>query len=1453
MKLFLRNRFRTFRQLAAAAELAFAFGGAVVVIAQETGPASAAAHQKDDPELARMAGKLVEMKGWPLFPSQPVSGYPGADSSAGRPPWGYPEAANDPWAVEHFRIQEQKYLPPWNPFNRTTLVKNFLATELPNVDAKLKETFAEPVQYVTRNLPILRTGEKRPPVPVVRLKPGGQRLAFQMELPIGMYVVRLIAAIEPKDVKEDADPKELVLDLKVNDGLRGETSHYVLRQRATDNFYSLGEFYFHAVEKRVFRIETGLHPDSKIDLLVHHVDVHDVLAPCARRAGKKESVLVNLQTLKANWASPEAEKARENQERIVQKRLQDLRKVSPGKSDEELLRDWRRDRDEVLWNALPPINSHWMNFLGPSPQKSEADPETEKRIQAAGECLQDGWPAFGWAGYKSTGGVWRIDVPPVNLGYQWSAPWRLVRDLPNGTTEIYTLDDLRAQKPLPGLPVEVPPWGRRFAWPDGKGTYLYPQVQACSSAFYRAVQALQGGVRSGESRIDHSWVRNGDREAARDFAMLLCRVAYDLPSYNETHAWNYLFTTSWNRLAVLQHRTRPYQAYEYRDLAAAYDKLFLFIKDNQELALAVGRFIPWVKTPADVVRLLDTHLLQYGAAQTKLFRYYYSHEHAAILSMLAAIQGDPAIVESWMETVFSKTWEYPHRLAGVKDYIYLSTQRDGTSDIGSFSYGLNGGIGVNTQRWIERYLRNGGNPKYSLENFTRVRAGPFWFLEGRVAGMHPLGVGDVGGPSVQYGEWFRLDDDFASMGWRWTKDPRFAFWLLNYGYRTTETDAEWKEIQAVGSRTPNPFMANRSRVLSDWGGILEGGTHSDDFRFRHAARVRVGMGRGHAHEDTMDLGLWSLGLPLAGDGGARGGYARPAVTAAWMHNLVTIDKASWMGHAWITDLADLEGCQYLRARALHGRSYVRQVALVEVDQGKPSATVPTDPKLLPGTGFGKDVVLPRAYFVDFVRVEGGKQHAYNFHGPPDDEFVANVTSRKLTPEENHFLDSETPKKKNYILPNEQWGGTVDSETLTATWRVSRADKVFVADDRGQKTAPAAEPAMMGASYDPDSPRKYLRMHMPGQKGNSFLTGVWVCAPADTKWGLYYRQTHVLRDGPSSLFAAVFEPYADKPFLQSVRLEGNPSGDARNVAALRVATVDGQRDLCFTDEDPSSLKALEDGTRIQAQFAYLSRDAQGFRQVDLVGGKALETAPLKVKPAVAEWKGALTKVDYAAQEATLDSHFPAKVLDGAFFEVGMPQDHRLRERWTSYEAGSVKPQKEGTIVQWRKGADVYEGEVEEVALNEKRTDASWDLKLKFGLLLVAGQNTQLVVTNEKGVKQWRGDVVGEIVTIYGEEVTPEDFKAGEKVRIYNFGKGDLWRTPSKVSLRRAAPGVYRVRANAPCEITVASAAAECSRDGIVWKPLERGKSANEKVWRITEEQLVAPKLMLRWPEGIDWKP
>jgi hypothetical protein len=332
----------------------------------------------------------------------------------------------------------------------------------------------------------------------------------------------------------------------------------------------------------------------------------------------------------------------------------------------------------------------------------------------------------------------------------------------------------------------------------------------------------------------------------------------------------------------------------------------------------VGRYIPWVRTPEDVVKLLDTNLIQYLVKNIFARRYEYGNDNVDLLFKLVVIQGDARISEPWLERMYTQgvvfqltgTQPVPHALS-------TATKRDGTTEIGSQFYSADGGPALDGARYMDLYLRHGGLAKYDLrdeQRFPESVAGCYWPLEGTVAGLWSLGIGDVGGPSVPYGRPCNPAMN-AVEGWRWTRDPRFAWLLANHKGRRYETDEQWAEVTQGAATVPDPTMNKRSRVLPDWSGILESGVGAADLRFHTAAAVRTGWGRGHHHHDALDLRLWAHGLTMLGDYGQRGGYGKPDHVNTLCHNVVQVDEQQNAGHSWVRTLADTPGVQYLQAEA----------------------------------------------------------------------------------------------------------------------------------------------------------------------------------------------------------------------------------------------------------------------------------------------------------------------------------------------------------------------------------------------------------------------------------------------------------------------------------------------------------------------------------------------------------
>jgi len=133
----------------------------------------------------------------------------------------------------------------------------------------------------------VKTDKSLKPVPVVRCRPGAPVIRLDLgELNPGLYVVRVIGAVETKDIRPFR--KALFLRSAVNDGADGGAEVSVRRQRLgyCDEFYDVADVYFQALEKRAYRMELQVDRGSEVDLLVHNITLDDVLAGTVRRAIK---------------------------------------------------------------------------------------------------------------------------------------------------------------------------------------------------------------------------------------------------------------------------------------------------------------------------------------------------------------------------------------------------------------------------------------------------------------------------------------------------------------------------------------------------------------------------------------------------------------------------------------------------------------------------------------------------------------------------------------------------------------------------------------------------------------------------------------------------------------------------------------------------------------------------------------------------------------------------------------------------------------------------------------------------------------------------------------------------------------------------------------------------------------------------------------------------------------
>jgi len=1218
-------------------------------------------------------------------------------------------------SVEHWRAYMFKYLPIRSFFDRQSQIKNFVAPDIPGATPADIEQYAEPVYWVPRHAPVKFTGRYNKPVPVVRWKVGGPVFDLDLgELPVSMYAVRVIAAVETDKLRTFRRP--VFLRFRVNDGNDGSESEYKVRIGYCDEFYSVAELYFNAPARRRYRARLWVDQGSEVDLLVHNISLDDVLAGATRKAVKKRVSL-----------APDAKRPTP---------------TNPRYTPEE-----RQARDAAIWNYLPPLNHQGSgNTFRQASYNAIFHPDV--RFGADGMDRAEVEKKFG---------AWKPPFSASNLRNGFPddpAAWNVFLVHPqSGAT--YTLDDMRRYRPLPD-PYPYKDDGTGLYFPDPKDPKKGRVLAEVAIEVMHRIRFLPELARRG-ARL---WRERGDVEAARDGAIALARYAYNFPSIQSArwlcHAARdpgAYGRNLYNRRLETAAMFMTHYA-NYLHAPAAYDGLFDFIQGNEDLARSIGRFVPWVKTSEDVCKLIEVYLVQTTAK--RILRYHY-HTNPMVIAELAALLGSGPVTDPWMEFLFTRTWKYPQRPAGIQELMICGNDREGAGYIGSTFYAQGNGARRVAQS-LERFKALGVLPaKYDLTNtalYPKPLAKCYWHLNILMGGRDFCRIGDVGGPDKAPGATLGSVKGAALSGWTWSKDPKFAWVIKNLVGRRgfSGSDAEWQEVvRAADTVKRAPWLDNRSRQLYNWFGALEAGLPYNDFRNRRGVYVRIGAGIGHQHNDTMDLQFYAHGLPMTIDGGQRPGYATPPDRKSRVHNLVEVNGRDHRGNAWVRALSDAEGARYMSvdgAPPAGARLFRRNVALIDAN--------------LPA---------PNSYIFDVFRVAGGTIHRHCFHGPLSDEVTTNAALKPAEGEDAAYLS-------RFARSKETWMAGDAPDTLVTTWRYAL-------------TVPGTgmgEKEMLGARYREGAPRKFTRLHLLGAKGLRVLRADAVCY----KWNYRYNCQLVEKKGDDlqSAFVALYEPYAGEPFIADRRLlsvPGNETDAQRAVAVeVKIPRANNRTDLLFNDGRPEKTRRVA-GATLSGEFACISRDAKGLRAAALTGGTLLKARDIEIRMPRREYTAKVTAVDYLKKRLTLDQPWPAS-LSGGIVEFIAPG------RRTSYTTAAVA----GRALTVTRGADYYRSSI--VRLDPETGVVECQTGCALGTL--PGLTKDFVASNDARTKFWRADILGGTrFRLKGGPARIEDFQPEGVLRLWEYGTGDTARMSTHAAVRRLEDGRWELTANSDVTVTL----------------------------------------------------
>jgi hypothetical protein len=1135
----------------------------------------------------------------------------------------------------------------------------------------------------------------------IPLAPGQQVVLPPRKLPVGIYSWWLYGAVDPKGRKEIGrvwQPAPMEFEVKDGAGKKVGGGRLLLKQSFSPRF--MQAFSFHVDEPGEFTATLRLAERSMETVLLHQANFVDVLKGVPDQAIKAKQLLAE------------------------------------GRGDRlKELTEARKQRDDAIWAAFPPLNTHTL-----------AAPPPIWRKLPDGAKVPD-WSFRAWVGKR---------YPKLEDAL---APMDLV-DPASGAS--LPADQVVAGAPLPG------PLGD-----DGTGIFLrkaeHPSLAQdmywCPRAalMCRRLEVLERFIlpQNGQDGA-RKYFETGDPELGHDVAMLLVRFAYDWPALEYgsqdirlcTHDKDLEFNQHWSYGRGGKVINWSWSAGDAHDMIEAYDRVFPYIQDNALFAGEVHRFIPWVKTPQDVVRLLDRQLV---LASVRDERRGFLATGREITDAAGEVLGPGPLTADLFDLSTQASHLFPFRGPFADGYA-VGMSRSGSYYAGSFlAYALGSAKQTVAKAYSMLALKRLGiAPRMDLsdaDKFPKVRGAANFILGMWVAGGFPCAVGDAsGGPHAGRVAWNAIDRATVEKAFAVLGDPRYA-WILKNRFGSADPAAA---KAAEGQR--DPIAHAPSRVIPDYEAFLEATPDEADPLRKVGASLRLGIGRAHTHEDFLDVNFWAMGVPVAVDLACRNEgtstWSRPSATWSFLHNhaIATEDQdpkaaAAQDGEPWLRAFAP----PLARASYVNGKGTVsldRDLCLVQVGDG------------------------PAWYAFDFQRLKGLKLHTWCFHGCESEALQLNVP-----------MEDKTVRWVDRTLEGTHKVGAA-TDAVQATWTMTREAREvphkFGERGGGTIKAVACEPAVLGDRYDAKLPPVRMRATLLGRAGDQVLQGspfsefyqycfpfLWVQGPAKGE----------------SVYPAVYEWYrGDAPTVAKAEILSPVGGAARAESAavpwtVRVTTSSGQ---------------VDEFTVTGAGFAAVSRDAKGgLRWAKLNGLAEFASGDLKVKAAAAQHSTTIADVDYAKRRLVTKDPLPEN--------PGVRVGNSSRWCWLQLKG-------KGTEFSWDDDLLIAQGALNEVKVTgPDRAEIDAENPVMFA---GAGNRkaSAFTVCSEDLSWQFRdGKVVRKPASA---ALSPAAFADADgdgvaKVKVFEVGVGDAIFLNADVELKLAG-GAWRAVANVPGEASVGGA-------------------------------------------------
>jgi hypothetical protein len=757
------------------------------------------------------------------------------------------------------------------------------------------------------------------------------------------------------------------------------------------------------------------------------------------------------------------------------------------------------------------------------------------------------------------------------------------------------------------------------------------------------------------------------------------------------------------------------------ELFKAYDQLFPYIQNNQYFASAVHRFVPWVNTPQDVIRLLDRYLV---FSTVRDVNRNLIDQSSGIPSAAGQVLGPSTNTAFLFDLTRQISALYP--ATGTYQEMYgAALPRSGSEYIGSFMcYALGAAEDTIRQASIVQWAKTNGVPVpmdlSDVSKYPKVLSAGNFMLDMWVAGGFPFMIGDSSGGTHSGGQ------AKAVLG------AAGAVAALNQIYNLSGDSRFYSA--AMGDL--NSVLHASSRVIPDWGAVLELAPDETNLLRKTSATLRLGIGQGHSHSDYLDLNLFGMGLPLAVDLACRneGTYwSRPGANWSFLHNHALSHRSidpngagAQAGEPWLKAFAPpLVRASYNDGQ---GAQLDRQTFLMQV---------------------GNTNVF---YAFDVQWLNGGVYHTWAFHGCESSNLVLNVpmSSQAGLPVTNRWIDR--------TLEGTQFAGA-GTNSLQAVWTMTRAAQSFnyAFNGGGTLNTVACEPTVLGTNYNSALPPVQVRATLLGRGSDTVLQGNPYSATYQYCFPFLWCQTS---NETSSVYPAVYDWYRGTPSVSSAILLATNPVRVQVTAAAQTDTYE-----CATN-----------------YFLVVSRDTNGLRYAQLNGYAPVSLPDLTLAPAQ-DYAPTITSIDYGSRTVTTSGPLPQDPL------VTVGNDGRQV---------SLQLYGSGTSFTFNDDLTVLEGQVTSLHVTGSNSIAiTLNQSLLFDN---SGNrhSTNMVLATEDGLWHFRNNTV--IKSPANATLTTDVFSDANgdglvDAKMYEVGEGDTIALPVDVGILRT-PGGWRIKTNVP---------------------------------------------------------